>query len=90
MSILENDTREVFFFCLDVSEAECLQRVKCRNDLRPEYAKAAHDRYKQGGMCSSAVFSALIGAGHSEETIDTEQQDLAATVARIVTKVGRV
>jgi hypothetical protein len=90
VSILENDTREVFFFCLEVSEAECLQRVKCRNDLTPEYAKAAHARYKQGGVCCSETFSPLLGPGHSEEIINTETEKLAATVARIVTKVGPV
>jgi hypothetical protein len=90
VGILENDGREVFFFLLDIQESESLKRVSNRNDLPLAYAKLAHDRYKPGGVCSSAVFSVLLGAAHAEETISTEQQDLAATVARIVTKVGKV
>jgi hypothetical protein len=90
VSIFENDGREVFFFLLDIRESETQKRVSSRNDLPPAYAKVAHDRYKPGGVCSSATFSALLGAAHAEETINTEQQDLAATVARIVTKVGAV
>lgn len=90
VSILENDGREVFFFLLDIQESETKRRVSIRNDLSLAYAKVAHDRYKPGGVCSSATFSPLLGAAHSEETINTEQQDLATTVARIVTKVGTV
>jgi hypothetical protein len=90
ITVLENDGRAVFFFLLEVSESEALKRVALRNDLTADYTKAAHDRYKQGAVCSSAVFSALIGAGQSEETINTELLDLAPTVARIVTRIGPV
>ena len=88
ISILESDGREVFFFLLQIAQSETVRRVSTRNDLTPDYAKAAHDRYNQGAVCCSATFSALIGTSHSEETINTEEKDLAATVTRIVTKIG--
>lgn len=90
VSVLENEGREIFFFLLDIQESESQKRVNSRNDLNPEYVKEAHDRYKQGAVCSSASFSALLGAVHKEETINTQEQALAETVARIVTKIGAV
>ena len=90
ISILENDGREVFFFLLQISQSEAVRRVSRRTDLTSEYAQAAHDRYKEGGVCSSATFSALLSNGHSEETINTEETDLVTTVVRIVTKIGSV
>jgi hypothetical protein len=88
IAVLERDNRIVLFFYLEVSEAEALSRVAQRVDLSPSYAKLADARYQPGGVCSSKVFSALIGSPHSEEVIDTEKNDLASTVARIVTKIG--
>jgi hypothetical protein len=88
ISILENDGRDIYCFVLQIPEAETLQRVQRRHDLLADYAKMAHDRYKPGGVCDSPNFTRLMGRGLSEETIDTNQHDLATTVARIVTKIG--
>ena len=88
--ILENDGREIFFFLLQIPQSETVRRVSSRNDLTPHYAQAARDRYNEGAVCCSASFSALINTSHSEETINTEEKDLTATVARIVTKIGPV
>ena len=88
VSILENDGREIFFFLLQVSQCEGKRRKKAKGD--PAYSPEAYKRYEAEGECSHTVFSALLGNGHSEETIDTEKTNVADMVNRIVTKVGSV
>jgi hypothetical protein len=88
VSTLENDGREIFFLLLQVSQCEGKRRKKAKGD--PEYSPEVYERYEREGECSHSVFSALLGNGHSEETIDTEKTNIAAMVDRIVTKVGSV
>jgi len=88
VSILENDGREIFFFLLHVSQSEGNQRKIAKGE-KP-YPSEVYNRFKPGGVCSSPVFSALLGNGHSEDPIDTETTNVARMVDRIVTKVGSV
>ncbi len=88
VSVLENDGREIFFFLLHVSQSEGARRKKAKRD--PVYRLEVYKRYEREGECSHIVFSALLGNGHSEETIDTEKTSLDSTVDQIVTKVGSV
>jgi hypothetical protein len=88
VSILENDGREIFFFLLQVSQCEG-QRRKIAKGEQP-YPSEVYDRFKPGGVCSSPVFSALLGNGHSEKPINTETTNVAGMVDLIVTKVKKV
>lgn len=88
VSILENDGREIFFFLLQVSQSEGVRRKKAKGD--PMYPSEVYNRCEAEGECSRTVFSALLGNGHAEETINTEETNLDAVVERITTKVGPV
>ena len=88
VSLLEADGRRVFFFLLEIDKAECIRRETVRKKLNPSYSAAAWDRYAPGGPCNGNAFFPLAGPGYLETPIDTQRNDITATVGQLLAKVG--